>query len=132
VTGEPSPPDDAVPKLPRGRGLRLSRPELFRIAGLTILLGFLLVTQRPCASAVSSFVNSFGGSGSAAATIPRPGTVDVPASAPPPAAPSAAGAEPGSAGDATRYEHLRPGMTDDEVKAVIERARAKTGSATPR
>jgi hypothetical protein len=113
--------EDPVPRLPRGRGLRLSRPELFRVAGLTLLLIFLLVTQRRCASAVSRFVTGFGDQGSASATMPRPGTVDVPVAAP------GAGSAAGSAGpaDLDRYEHLRPGMTDDEVKAVIERARAK-------
>ena len=73
------PAGDAVPRLPRGRGMRFFRFELFRIAGLAILLVFLLAAQRPCANAVSSFVTSFGDGGSAAATLPRPGTVDLPA-----------------------------------------------------
>jgi hypothetical protein len=96
---------------------------------------FLLVMQRPCASSVSKFVTGFGSAadrGSAAAVMPRPGSLDVP--------PGSAGGA-GSAGlpvgrDAPaleQYEHLRPGMTDDEVKAVIERARRKAagGSAVP-
>lgn len=150
--GAAAPDDDVVPRLPRGRGLRLSRPEMFRIAGLTLVLVFLLVAQRPCANAVSSFVTGFGDRGST--TTIRPGSFDRPGSAQPamppgpatspsPAAPSpaaAAGAAPGSAGagaapgsaaagDLDRYEHLRPGMTDAEIKAVIERARARAGSA---
>ncbi len=108
-------PDEPVPRLPRGRGMRFSRPELFRVAGLAILLVFLLVAQRPCADAVSRFVTSFGDGGSAAAPLPRPGTVDLPAGS-----------------DLDRYERLRPGMTDAEIKAAIERARARAhgGSAT--
>lgn len=108
--------DEPVPRLPRGRGIRFSRPELFRIAGLAILLVFLLVAQRPCANAVSGFVTSFGDQGSAAARLPRPGTVDMPAG--------------GAGSDLDRYEPLRPGMTDAEIKAAIERARARarTGS----
>jgi hypothetical protein len=103
--------DEPVPKLPRGRGLRFSRPELFRIVGLTALLVFLLVSGRPCSDAVSRFVTSFGDSGSAAAPLPRPGNVDLPG---------------GSAGsDLDRYEPLRPGMSDAELKAAIERARAR-------
>ena len=111
-------PDEPVPRLPRGRGMRFSRPELFRIAGLAILLVFLVVAQRPCSDAVSRFVTSFGDQGSAAAPLPRPGTAAVPAGT------------AGSAGDLGRYEPLRPGMTDAEVKAAIERARARarTGS----
>jgi len=119
--GAPAPPaDEEVPRLPRGRGLRLSRLELFRVVGLTFVLVFLIATQRPCANAVSHFVTSFDGGGSAAATLPHPGTLDMPAG-------SAAG---GAGSDADRYEHLRPGMTDAEVKAAIERARARAGSAS--
>jgi hypothetical protein len=108
--------DEPVPKLPRGRGMRFSRPELFRIVGLTALLVFLLVSGRPCSDAVSRFVTGFGDSGSAAAPLPRPGTVDLP------------GASAGS--DLGRYESLRPGMSDAELKAAIERARARAHSGT--
>lgn len=93
--------------------MRFSRPQLFRIAGLAGLLVFLLVAQRPCADAVSRFVTSFGDNGSANAPLPRPGTIDLPAGS-----------------DLDRYEPLRPGMTDAELKAAIERARerARAGS----
>ena len=112
---------DAVPKLPRGRGLRLSRPQLIRIAGTLLLLVFLLFMQHPCADAVSRFVTGFGDQGSAAAQMPRPGTVDLPQ----------AGSGSGS-NAADPYEHLKPGMTDDEVKAVIDRARVRAaGSSAP-
>jgi hypothetical protein len=140
-------PDGDVPRLPRGRGLRLSRPQLVRIAGTVALLVFLVVMQRPCADSVSRFVTGFGSSGdrgSAAAVMPRPGTIDVPGSAAGLAGSGSAAGSAGSgsaAGSATgsdvqgleHYEHLRPGMTEDEVKAVIERARVKAaGSTTPR
>ena len=108
---------EPVPRLPRGRGLRLSVPELLRIAVLAILLVFLIVTGRPCANAVSRFVTSFGDQGSAAKAMPRPDNVDVPG--------SAAGSGSGLEG----YERLRPGMTDDEVKAAIERARARAAGS---
>lgn len=106
-------PDD-VPRLPRGRGLRLSRPQMFRIATTLALLIFVIVAQKPCAGSVSKFVTSFG-SGSAV-TMPTPGTVDVPT---------------GSAGSDSldHYEHLHPGMTEAEIKAAMERARLKAGSA---
>lgn len=112
-----------MPKLPRGRGLRLSGPQLARI-GLTLaLLVLLVMTQQPCADAVSSFVTGFGDQGSAAAVMPRPDNVDLPRSS---------GAGSGSA-DVDDYERLRPGMSDDEIKGAIERARAKAarGSGTP-
>ena len=126
--------DDRVPRLPRGRGLRFSGPQLVRIVGTLFVLVFLVVVQRPCANAVSSFVTGFDGRGSAAGGMPRPGTVDVPAGSASPAAPpggpagslGAAAAGSGSAGpDLDQYEHLRPGMTEAEVKAVIDRARRK-------
>jgi len=116
--------DDDVPRLPRGRGLRLSRPQLVRIAGTVLLLVFLVVMQRPCSTAVSTFVTGFGDQGSAAVVMPRPGNVDVPAGS---AAPGSAGSG-SSAPSLDDYEHLRPGMTDDEVKAVNDRARIKAAS----
>jgi hypothetical protein len=125
---------DDVPKLPRGRGLRLSRPQMVRIAGTLLLLVFLIAMQRPCADAVSKFVTGFGDEGSAAAQMPKPGNVDVPAAADGSgSARGSAGPGPGSGDRDDRYEHLRPDMTEDEIKAVIERARLKAarGSATP-
>jgi hypothetical protein len=126
-----------VPRLPRGRGLRLSGPQLVRIVATVFLLVFLIVVQRPCANAVSTFVTGFGSAGdrgSAAAVMPRPGTVDVQGgsgsrgSASAPGSGSAAGSD---APNLDEYEHLRPGMTDDEVKAVIDRARQKAASRPP-
>ena len=102
---------DDVPKLPRGRGIKLSTPQLIRIGGTALLLVLLIVMQKPCAEAVSGFVTGFGdGSGSAAAKMPKPGNVDLPH------------ADNGSAGD---YEHLGPNMSEAELKAAVARAKAK-------
>lgn len=81
------------------------------------LLIALLVTYRQCADSVSKFVTSFGDEGSAKTTapVPRPGEVDQPSTAP----------AIGSAGD---YELIKPGMTEEEVKAAIERAKAKAAA----
>jgi hypothetical protein len=108
--------NEPVPKLPRGRGLKLSGPELFRIAITLAMLIAVIALTRPCARSVSSFVMGFDGSAKGSA-MPKPGTVDVP--------------KPPAGSD--QYEALRPGMTDEEVKAAIERAKAKAaaGSATP-
>ncbi len=105
--------DADVPKLPRGRGFKLSRGQLIRIALTGAMLVMLVVVQRPCAESVSSFVTGFGGDpGSAAAKMPKPGNVDV-----------------GSGSQ--HYEMLHPGMTEDEIKAVMERARAANNAAKP-
>lgn len=99
-------------KLPRGRGLKLSRAQLIRIGGTLFLLIFLLVMQKPCANAVSKFVTGFDDQGSAGSAMPKPGNVDMPGS-----------------GSEIQYEHLRPGMTDEEVKQVIDRAKARNAGS---
>jgi hypothetical protein len=102
--------------------MRFSKPELFRIGFTLVTLIGVIVMTRPCAHAVSGFVMSVDGSGSEtdkaikAKEMPKPGNVDVPVPTP-----------------QTQYEQLRPGMTEEEIKAAIERSKAHatgTGSAT--
>ncbi|MGE5186873.1 MAG: hypothetical protein ACM31C_32705 [Acidobacteriota bacterium] len=122
------PEEDEIPKLPRGRGLKLSGPEIFRILLTFGMLVAILVLAKPCGDAVSKFVMHFD-NGSAASAMPSIGSsrersgagqVDKPAPAP-------------ALGSDSQYVHLRPGMTDDEVKAAIEQAKRKqaAGSAVP-
>ena len=102
--------DDIAPKLPRGTGFKISKGHLIKIALTASLLVMLIVIQRPCANAVSSFVTSFDeGSGAKddKAKMPKPGTVD------------------GSGGPV--YETIRSDMTEAEMKAAIERAKARAG-----
>ncbi len=122
------PIDENVPKLPRGRGITLSDAQLVRILGLIAVLVFLLVMQRPCANAVSTFVTGFDGSaGSGHAGSGHGGSGARAGSGS-----AGAGQAAGSAVRLEDYEQLKPGMTDDEVKAAIERARIKAaGSAAP-
>jgi hypothetical protein len=103
--------DEPVPKLPRGRGFKLSMPEIFRIALTAGMLVAILVLAKPCSDAVGKFVMRFdNGSGSA-----RSGSGStVPATQPTP----------------QHYERLHPGMTDEETKAAIERARANAGAGS--
>jgi hypothetical protein len=108
--------DEPVPKLPRGRGMKFSGPELFRIALTLILLVAIIVLTRPCAGAVSDLVMTFDGDQPGSA-MPRPGTVDKPADKP--------AAQPVPRDD---YELLTPDMTDDEKRAAIERARARSAA----
>jgi len=108
-----------IPRLPRGGGFKISTPNLIRILFTAAVLVLIIVIQKPCAEHVSSFVTSYGqgsapASGSAAA-MPHPGTVDKP----------------------REYEQITPGMSEAEVKAAIERAKARAaaerhdGSAAP-
>ncbi len=109
---EPSEPDDEpVVKLPRGRGMRLRGPDLFRIAFTVIMLIAVIVFAKPCGDAVGTFFSKFdNGSGSGSAGS-------------------------GSAGSATgsgrrEYLHLTPDMTEQQTKDAIEKYRAEhaTGS----
>jgi hypothetical protein len=106
--------EEPVPKLPRGRGLKFSGPEMFRILLTLVTLIGVLVLARPCATAVSGFVTSFDGSDTEK-QMPKPGNVDVPA-------------------PQQEMELLRPDMTEAEMKAAIERSKARAaaerGSAT--
>ncbi len=107
-----------MPRLPRGRGLKLSGPEIFRILLTFGMLVAILVLAKPCGDAVSKFVMHFD-NGSAASAMPKPGQVDKPAAAPAP-----------ELGSDSQYVHLRPGMTDDEVKAAIEEAKRKQSAGS--
>lgn len=94
--------DDLAPKLPRGRGFRISKGHLFKITLTAGLLVMLIFIQRPCANAVSNFVTGFDGQGSGdKAKMPKPGTVD------------------GSG--APKYETLKDNLTEDEWKAMVKR-----------
>jgi hypothetical protein len=103
--------DDVVPKLPRGRGIKLGGGHMLKIILTASLLAILIVMQRPCADSVSSFVTSFDDKGSAAKQLPKPGKVE------------------GSGSD--QYELIHPGMTEDEQKAAIEREMARARAAAP-
>jgi hypothetical protein len=51
--------DEPVPKLPRGRGFRLSVAQLIKIAVTAGMLVAVLVLAKPCSNAVSNFVLKF-------------------------------------------------------------------------
>jgi hypothetical protein len=109
--------DEPVPKLPRGRGLRLSGMQLIRMIGLAAVLIFLLVSQRPCADAVSKFVTGFGSGSAGTGSAGSNGSGS-----------SGAGSA-GSGAGSQQYERLRPDMTPDEMKAAIERAKARAAGS---
>jgi hypothetical protein len=108
------PDEEPVPKLPRGRGLKLSGPELFRIFVTLISLVGIIVLARPCANSVSNFVMGYS-QGSDTSKLPKPGNVEPPAQEQPL--------------DPDKYEQLKPGMTEEELKAAVERAKAKNAAA---
>jgi hypothetical protein len=96
--------DPGVPRLPRGRGIRLAGPQMVRIVMFAVLLVAVIVLARPCGDAVERYFQSF----------------DPPA---PDAAPAVKQPDPFEG----RYHEIKPGMTDEEIKQVIEKARQEAG-----
>jgi hypothetical protein len=94
--------DEEVPKLPRGRGLKLSGPEIFKILITVGMLVAIIVLAKPCSNAVSNFVMRFDNGSNAGSQMPKPEKLT-----PPP-----------------KGVMLRGDMTDEERRQAIERARA--------
>jgi len=51
--------DEPVPRLSRGRGLRMRQGDLVRIGMFATLLVFVVLMGRPCADGMANFVGSF-------------------------------------------------------------------------
>lgn len=51
--------DEPVPRLPRGRGLKLSFPEIARILMIVAMLIAMMMLRRPCAENTGRFIESF-------------------------------------------------------------------------
>ena len=67
---EPRDPD--VPRLPRGKGFKLSFGEIVRIGLTGTMLIAVLVLAQPCADAVGRFVGSFDPPDAQPAPRPQP------------------------------------------------------------
>jgi hypothetical protein len=66
VSNEPDPgrsqspgDDEPVPRLPRGRGIKLSFAEIMRILMILAMLLAVLALRRPCAENTGRFIQSF-------------------------------------------------------------------------
>jgi hypothetical protein len=103
------PDAEPVPKLPRGRGIRLSGPEIFRVLLTLGMLVAIVVLAKPCSEAVSSFVMRFDKGSNQGSAMPKPDRV-----APP---------------QPTEGVLIRSDMSDDEKKAAIEHERARAAAA---
>lgn len=101
--------EEPVPKLPRGRGLKLSGPEIFRIVMTAGMLIAIIALAGPCGRAVSTFVMRFDNGSSAGSAMPKPDNVT-----PQPT---------------TKGVMLRGDMTEDERRQAIERARAESAGS---
>lgn len=99
---------DVAPRLPRGSGFKISKGHLFKITLTAGLLVMLIAIQRPCADAVSKFVTSFDEQGSDSSKMPQPGTVER--------------------GGSQQFEVIRSDMSEAEMRAAVERARARAGA----
>jgi hypothetical protein len=95
--------DPDVPRLPRGRGIRLAGPQMVRIVMFAALLVAIIVLARPCGDAVETYFESLD-----------PPALDA---APAPKAP-----DPYEG----KYHEIKPGMTEQEIEQVIEKARQES------
>lgn len=117
--------DQPVPKLPRGRGLALSWPQLTRIGLTVVTLVALVALQKPCSESVGRFVTTFGEQpkdGKAA----TPGTAATPTAATPTAATPTA-ATPGTATPPAATSEPAVGAAKPAAGATSEPARAAAG-----
>jgi len=99
------PDDEPVPRLPRGRGMKLSVPMIIRIVVVAVSLIALIVLAKPCSKAVSNFVVGFGNPDAA---------VRLPDAAPAP----------------IEGTMLRSDMTPEEIKAAVEKEQARARAAS--
>ena len=99
--------DPDVPRLPRGRGFKLSFGEIVRIGLTATMLIAVLVLAKPCADAVGRFVGSFDPPD--AQPAPAPQTQKAPAG----------------------YVHLTPNMTPQQIQQAIGAARDAGAPTTP-
>ena len=93
--------------------MKFSGPELVRILMTLVTLIAVIFLAKPCGKQVSNFVMGYG-SGSGSASSPKPGTVEPP----PPE-------------NIDQYEQLKPGMSEQEIKAAIERSKARNAQVPP-
>jgi hypothetical protein len=100
--------DPDVPRLPRGKGISLTGPQMFKILLFAALLVAVIVLQRPCSEAAGRFVGQFD-TRDAAPAPPKPDPHPLP---------------PGN------YVEIKPGMTDEQIKQAIEGAGSASGSAS--
>lgn len=100
--------DPDVPRLPRGRGIRLAGPQMVRIVMFAALLVAIIVLARPCGEAVERYFQTFD-----------PPALD--------AAPAKKQPDPYEG----KYHEIQPGMTDKEIEQVIEKARDEATSPPP-
>ena len=96
-----------------------SGPQLTRVVMFATLLLAVLLMRRPCADAVGRFFSSFDETQTArdggVRAVPKPEAIVDDTAAP------ASGTDPYK----TEYVEIKPGMTDAEIQAAIQKAREK-------
>jgi hypothetical protein len=88
-----------VPRLPRGRGIRLSPLEIGRIVSVALLLVAVIALRGPCADSVGRFVGTFD--------------------------PPVAAVDAGAASVPSGYVRLRSDMTEPELRKAVDEARGQ-------
>lgn len=107
-----------MPRLPRGRGFKISTAQLIQIVMVAVALVAVIVLAKPCARSVSNFVNRFDVD-AGARFVPTPPDGGTAAAPPPPVLPDGV--------------MINSRMTPEEIEAAIkkelEAARAKDAAA---
>jgi hypothetical protein len=105
--------DDDVPRIPRGRGLKLSAGQFVQVVMVAAALVAVVILAKPCGRAVSGFVTGFD----------RPDGGSAPATA----------IDAGAATAPTLPDGviLRGDMTPEELEAAIAKARAAAAADPP-
>lgn len=108
-----SKPGAPVPRLPHGKGIRISGPAIVRILMFAALLLAVLALRKPCADGVSRFITQFDepDAGVAGAVRNARHAGDAGAAAP-----------DTSAWPAGQYIEIKGPLTDEQLKVILEKA----------
>lgn len=96
-----------MPRLPRGRGIKLTGPEVFRILIFAAMLVGVLALRQPCSDGVASFMGQFepldAGMGDGGPPTTRPGPRSFES-------------------DSVEYIRITGDMSEQEIKQKLDQA----------
>ena len=127
--------DEPIPRLPRGKLIKLSGPQMFRIIFFAALLVGVLALRKPCSEGIGRFVESFddpdaGPTGPLDGSVGRPGSLA--------GSPAGAGSDGESAaapgaplGSVNGYFRITGDMSEEEIRATLRKAGVQVEDAGP-
>lgn len=115
--------DEPVPRLPRGKLIKLTGPQMFRIVFFAVLLVGVLLLRQPCSDGIGRFVESFdtadaGPTETDAGGMADPGSqTDV-----------RSRLDPAAVGG---FYRLTGDMSEEEIRATLRKAGVQVDDAGP-